>query len=68
MKHTGYGNAAGVLLAHGLLAGGVAADRGDYSSDSEMSDTEEYNESKKQYVNNNFSVANISHCDTALTQ
>ena len=50
MKHTGYGNAAGLLLAHGLLAGGVAADRGDYSSDSEVSDTEEYNESKKQYV------------------
>ena len=53
MKHTGYGNAAGLLLARGLLAGGAAADRGDYSSDSEKSDTEEYKDSMKRYVYNN---------------
>ena len=52
VKHTGYGNAAGLLLAHGLLAGGVAVEKGDYSSDSETSDTEEYEEMKKRYVNN----------------
>ena len=58
MKHTGYGNAAGLLLAHGLLAGGVASDQGDYSSDSEVSDTEE---TKKQYVKGiNFSAADTS--------
>ena len=50
VKHTGYGNAAGLLLAHGLLAGGVSVKKEEYSSDSETSDTEEYNESKKQYV------------------
>ncbi|GCC39987.1 hypothetical protein chiPu_0023451, partial [Chiloscyllium punctatum] len=39
LKYTGYGNAAGLLAAHGLLAGG----RGDgqYSED-EDTDTEEY--------------------------
>ena len=50
VKHTGYGNAAGLLLAHGLLAGGVSSGQDDYSSESESSDTEEYEESKKQYV------------------
>ncbi|KAJ8245527.1 hypothetical protein GJAV_G00271690 [Gymnothorax javanicus] len=43
LKYTGYGNAAGLLVARGLLAGG----RGDteYSAD-EDSDTEEYKEAK----------------------
>ena len=50
VKHTGYGNAAGLLLAHGLLAGGVDSGQENYSSDSEASDTEEYEQSKKQYV------------------
>lgn len=39
LKYTGYGNAAGLLAARGLLAGG----RGDTEySDDEDSDTEEY--------------------------
>ncbi|XP_061085928.1 synembryn-B isoform X2 [Conger conger] len=43
LKYTGYGNAAGLLVARGLLAGG----RGDteYSAD-EDSDTDEYKEAK----------------------
>lgn len=43
LKYTGYGNAAGLLMARGLLAGG----RGEteYSSD-EDSDTEEYKSAK----------------------
>ena len=50
MKHTGYGNAAGLLLAHGLLAGGEDSGQENYSSDSETSDTEEYRKSKTKYV------------------
>ena len=50
MKHTGYGNAAGLLLAHGLLAGGKDSGQENYSSDSETSDTEEYQKSKTKYV------------------
>ena len=44
-KHTGYGNAAGLLLQRGLL-GAAASNRsgGDYSTD-EGSDTEDYLES-----------------------
>ncbi|XP_067855307.1 synembryn-B [Heptranchias perlo] len=47
LKYTGYGNAAGLLAAHGLLAGG----RGDgqYSED-ENTDTEEY-KSVKSFIN-----------------
>ncbi|KAM9481144.1 chaperone Ric-8B [Clarias gariepinus] len=47
LKYTGYGNAAGLLVARGLLAGG----RGDteYSPD-EDSDTEEY-KSAKPFIN-----------------
>ncbi|XP_029109733.1 synembryn-A isoform X1 [Scleropages formosus] len=42
VKYTGYGNAAGLLAARGLLGGGnVGATEGRYSSDSD-SDTEEY--------------------------
>ena len=42
VKHTGYGNAAGLLARRGLMAGaGRGRGRGNYSSDEE-SDTEEY--------------------------
>lgn len=41
IKHTGYGNAAGLLANRGLL-GGRSNPTNDYSSDSEDSDTEEY--------------------------
>lgn len=40
IKYTGYGNAAGLLASRGLMLGGRG--RGNYSSDSEDSDTEEY--------------------------
>ncbi|XP_036376376.1 synembryn-B [Megalops cyprinoides] len=43
LKYTGYGNAAGLLVARGLLAGGRG--EGQYSED-EDSDTEEYKEAK----------------------
>ncbi|KAM3608897.1 uncharacterized protein V6R79_006487 [Siganus canaliculatus] len=43
IKYTGYGNAAGLLAARGLLTGG--SDSGIYSED-EDSDTEEYREAK----------------------
>ena len=46
IKYTGYGNAAGLLFAHGLLSGGRSEGEGDYSSDSETSDTEEYIEER----------------------
>lgn len=43
LKYTGYGNAAGLLAARGLLAGG----RGDrWYSDDEDTDTEEYLQAK----------------------
>ncbi|XP_053952404.1 synembryn [Anastrepha ludens] len=41
IKHTGYGNAAGLFAKRGLL-GGRQVENADYSSDSEDSDTEEY--------------------------
>jgi len=40
VKYTGYGNCAGLLANRGMLLGGQV--QGDYSSDSEDSDTEEY--------------------------
>lgn len=40
VKYTGYGNCAGLLANRGILLGGQG--QGDYSSDSEDSDTEEY--------------------------
>lgn len=46
LKYTGYGNAAGLLAARGLLAGG----RGDHwYSDDEDTDTEEYKSAKPKY-------------------
>ncbi|XP_067642287.1 synembryn [Eurosta solidaginis] len=41
IKHTGYGNAAGLFAKRGLL-GGRQMENTDYSSDSEDSDTDEY--------------------------
>lgn len=41
IKHTGYGNAAGLLARRGLMAGGRGAAT-DYSSEEEESDSEEY--------------------------
>ncbi|XP_053135144.1 synembryn-A isoform X3 [Hemicordylus capensis] len=43
VKYTGYGNAAGLLAARGLMAGGRT--EGEYSED-EDTDTEEYKEAK----------------------
>ena len=40
VKYTGYGNCSGLLANRGLLIGGRG--QGEYSSDSEDSDTEEY--------------------------
>lgn len=48
VKHTGYGNAAGLLARRGLLMGGRGDN--DYSSTDEDSDTEEYVE-KEHLVN-----------------
>lgn len=48
VKYTGYGNAAGLLANRGLMLGGRGD--GDYPSDSEDSETEEYSQLKEQYV------------------
>lgn len=45
IKYTGYGNAAGLLANRGLMLGGTG-NSGDYSSESEESDTEEYTQYK----------------------
>lgn len=47
IKYTGYGNAAGLLAARGLLR--VSNDFGNYSNDEE-SETEEYKEAKAKSV------------------
>lgn len=47
IKYTGYGNAAGLLAAKGLMAGGRT--EGQYSED-EDTDTDEYKEAKARYV------------------
>ena len=41
VKYTGYGNAAGLLAQRGLMCGGKT---GEYSSESDDSDTEEYSQ------------------------
>ena len=46
IKYTGYGNCAGLLAQLGLLKMNEINYKGDYSSDSEDSDTEEYSELK----------------------
>ena len=47
MKYTGYGNAAGLLAQRGLLCNRSPREIV-YSSDSQDSDTEEYNELKEK--------------------
>ncbi|XP_032218445.1 synembryn-A [Nematostella vectensis] len=47
IKYTGYGNAAGLLARKGLMAGGQG-NGGEYSSDEENSDTDEYVQVKNQ--------------------
>lgn len=46
VKYTGYGNCSGLLAQLGLLKMKEVYNKGDYSSDSEDSDTEEYSELK----------------------
>lgn len=46
VKYTGYGNCSGLLAQLGLLKLNEQYTKGDYSSDSEDSDTEEYSELK----------------------
>lgn len=46
VKYTGYGNAAGMFAAKGLLGRGQAETA--YSSESEDSETEEYKKYKEQ--------------------
>lgn len=46
IKYTGYGNAAGLFANRGLLGGKQSEEAGNYSSDSEDSETEEYREHK----------------------
>lgn len=53
LKYTGYGNAAGLLVARGLLAGGRGETQ--YSED-EDSDTEEYKSAKPLSVTLNLPV------------
>ena len=53
IKHTGYGNAAGLLMSRGLLQGGHSKGQEDYSSDDQDSDTEEYESSKPKLVHAN---------------
>lgn len=50
IKHTGYGNAAGMLLSRGLLAGDRSPEAANYSSDDTDSDTEEYKEQQNKSV------------------
>ena len=45
VKHTGYGNAAGLLMSRGMLGGKTQPQELMYSED-EDSDTEEYLESR----------------------
>ena len=47
IKYVGYGNAAGFLADHGLMAGNTDETAGNYSTDEE-SDTEEYERIKDQ--------------------
>ena len=48
IKHVGYGHAAGLLMARGLLGGGASPNVDSYSPD-EDSDTEEYKESAARW-------------------
>lgn len=48
IKYTGYGNAAGLLASRGLMGNVQPQSNGDYSSDDEDSETEEYAMDKSQ--------------------
>lgn len=48
VKYTGYGNCAGLLANRGLLLGGKSD--GNYSSNSDDSETEEYSTLKERYL------------------
>ena len=48
IKYTGYGNAAGLLASRGLMGSFQPQANGDYSSDDEDSETEEYAMDKSQ--------------------
>ena len=48
VKYTGFGNCSGLLAQLGLLKMNEVYSKGDYSSDSEDSDTEEYAELKEK--------------------
>lgn len=63
IKYTGYGNAAGMFASKGLL--GRNSTKGNYSSDSGDSDTEEYNKYKEQYAS--FDYQFISFLDVNNT-
>jgi len=49
IKYTGYGNAAGLLYDFGLLGPQHNANKEQYSSDSDESDTESYRKLRDQY-------------------
>ena len=49
IKHTGYGNAAGLLYDFGLLSSQHNVNKEQYSSDSDDSDTESYTKIREQY-------------------
>ena len=53
IKHTGYGNAAGLLMSRGMLGGAPKPREFDYSED-EDSDTEEYLQSRSINCCNNY--------------
>ncbi len=48
IKYVGYGNAAGFLADHGLMAGNNEETAGNYSTDDDESDTEEYERIRDQ--------------------
>ena len=50
VKHVGYGHAAGLLMARGLLGGGASPNVDSYSPDEEDSDTEDYRESVARWA------------------
>lgn len=48
VKYTGYGNAAGLLANRGLMLGGTGT--GQYSDESDSSETEEYFQFRDRFV------------------
>jgi hypothetical protein len=49
IKYTGYGNAAGLLYEYGILGPSHNANKEQYSSDSDESETESYRKILNQY-------------------